>query len=98
MLGLELCASAPAAQLHLIDACRAHSLRAALAGHSRGGALAEFATLDIVSNATELGISNPKSTVKLFTMGAPRAGSDAFVKYLQSKITVSEPLGAFSGC
>lgn len=34
-------------------------------GHSRGGALAEFAALDVVANATDLGLQDPAETVKL---------------------------------
>lgn len=55
-------------------------------GHSRGGAFANLAALETVFHAERLGLSDPKNQVKLYTLGSPRVGNQAFAQLIEKSV------------
>ncbi|KAL4420183.1 hypothetical protein ABPG77_008319 [Micractinium sp. CCAP 211/92] len=55
------------------------------ARHSRGGAMAVLAAVDLATDkAGEVGISNPWVQIKLYTFGQPRVGDVAYANLVES--------------
>ncbi len=56
-------------------------------GHSRGGAFAALAAVDLYYEAANLGLTAPTEQIKLFTMGSPRVGNAAFASLIENLFT-----------
>lgn len=54
-------------------------------GHSRGGAMAVLAAVDAATDMKQqLGITNPWTAIRLYTMGQPRVGDAAYATLVES--------------
>lgn len=57
-----------------------------VSGHSRGGAFANLAAMDIFFDAAQLGFTSPSSQIRLITLGQPRVGDANFAKLVQNSL------------